>query len=207
LGEIHPGTVCAIGFVLLAVGVVLMVPSGLAATLCGLLLAANVVLYDVWHQGNPLSPLIMGLCRALVYIGACAVATGSASRAAVIGAFALACHVAGLTYAAKQESLNRIGNLGPLLTLAVPLLVALPALTGWLVAVCVVLLLAADTFAVRLLVRKPVPGAVPLAVSGLIAAICLVDAIASAGGGMVVVMLCTLGYPLTRLLQKIVPGT
>jgi len=157
LGEIHPGTVCAIGFVLLAVGVVLMVPSGLAATLCGLLLAANVVLYDVWHKGNPLSPLIMGLCRALVYIGACAVATGSASRAAVIGAFALACHVAGLTYAAKQESLNRIGNLGPLLMLAVPLLVALPALTGWLVAVCVVLLLAADTFAVRLLVRKPVP--------------------------------------------------
>jgi UbiA prenyltransferase family len=209
LREIHPGTVCAIGFGLLAAGVVLMVPSGLAATLCGLLLAATVVLYDVWHKGNPLSPLVMGSCRALVYIGACVAADGRASAAALIGAFALACHVAGLTYAAKQESLNRIGNLWPLLMLAVPLLVALPALTGWLVAVCLALLLAADAFAVLLLVRKPVPGAVPLAVSGLIAAICLVDAvaIASAGGGMVVVILCTLGYPLTRLLQKIVPGT
>ena len=136
-------------------------------------------------------------------------ATGSASTAVLIGAFALACHVAGLTYAAKQESLNRIGNLWPLLMLAVPLLLALPVLAGWLVAVCLVLLLAADSFAVRLLVRKPVAGAVPLAVSGLIAAICLVDAlaIASAGGGVVVVILCALGYPLTRLLQKIVPGT
>jgi hypothetical protein len=211
LGEIHPGSVCAIGFGLLAAGVVFMVPSGLAATLCGVLLAATVVLYDVWHKGNPLSPLVMGLCRALVYIGACVAATGSASTAALIGAFALACHVAGLTYAAKQESLNRIGSLWPLLMLAVPLVLALPALTGWLVAVCLVLLLAADSFAVRLLVRKPVPGAVPLAVSGLIAAICLVDAIAiaiaSAGGGVVVVILCMLGYPLTRLLQKIVPGT
>jgi 4-hydroxybenzoate polyprenyltransferase len=208
LGEIHPGSVCAIGFGLLAAGVVLMVPSGLAATLCGVLLAATVVLYDVWHKANPFSPLIMGLCRALVYIGACLAATGSASKA-LIGAFALACHVAGLTYAAKQENLNRIGSLWPLLMLAVPLVLALPALTGWLVAVCLVLLLAADSFAVRLLVRKPLRGAVPLAVSGLIAAICLVDAIAiaSAGGGMIVVILCTLGYPLTRLLQKIVPGT
>jgi UbiA prenyltransferase family protein len=208
-GEIHPGTVSAIGFGLLAAGVILLIPLGLAATLCGALLAGTVVLYDVWHKGNALSPLLMGLCRALVYIGAAVAVTGSASEAALIGAFVLACHVAGLTYAAKQESLNRIGNLWPLLMLAVPLLVALHAVTGWLVAVSFVLLVAADAFAIRLLVSKSVAGAVPLAVSGLIAAICLVDAlaIAWAGGGIVTVTLCALGYPLTRLLQKIVPGT
>jgi 4-hydroxybenzoate polyprenyltransferase len=208
-GDIHPATVSAIGFGLLAAGVVLMVPLGLAAILCGALLAGAVVLYDVWHKGNTLSPLLMGLCRALVYIGAGVAVTGSVPMAVEIGAFALACHVVGLSYAAKQESLNRIGNLWPLLMLAVPLLVALQAVTGWLVVVSLILLGAADAIAIALLVRRPVPGAVPLAVSGLIAAICLVDAvaIASAGGGVVIVTLCALGYPLTRLLQRIVPGT
>ena len=61
----------------------------------------------------------------------------------------------------------------------------------------------------RLLAKRPVPGSVPLAVSGLIAAICLVDAlaIALAGGGAALVALCALGYPLTRLFQKSIPGT
>jgi len=50
---------------------------------------------------------------------------------------------------------------------------------------------------------------VQLAVSGLIAAICLVDAlaIAAAGGSIMVVAICVLGYPLTRLFQKSIPGT
>jgi hypothetical protein len=58
-------------------------------------------------------------------------------------------------------------------------------------------------------VKRPVPGAVPLAVSGLIAAICLVDAlaIAAAGGGFVIIAICALGYPLTRLFQRSIPGT
>jgi 4-hydroxybenzoate polyprenyltransferase len=208
-GEISASAVCGIGFGLLAAGVVLMTSFGLAAAACGMLLAATIVLYDIWHKGNALSPLVMGLCRALVCIGTCIAVTGGISNAVLIGAFALASHVAGLTYAAKQENLNKIGNLWPLLMLAVPFLVALPAVTAWPVAASLVLLLAADAAAIRLLVRKLVPGAVPRAVSGLIAAICLVDAVAVgwAGGSITLVALCAVGYPLTRLFQKIIPGT
>jgi hypothetical protein len=187
-----------------------MVPFGLTATLCGALLAAVIVLYDVWHKGNTLSPVVMGLCRALVYVGSGVAISGGVSQATLIGAVALASHVAGITYAAKQESLDRIGHLWPLALLAVPLLVALPLLfSGWIVVVAFAMLLIADAVAIRLLVQRPVPGAVPLAVSGLIAAICLVDAlaIALAGGGVVVVALCALGYPLTRVFQKSIPGT
>jgi 4-hydroxybenzoate polyprenyltransferase len=118
--------------------------------------------------------------------------------------------VAGITYAAKRESLDRVGNLWPLLLLAVPLLAALPAITSdWIVVAAFLLLLAADAAAIRLLATRPVAGAVPLAVSGLIAAICLVDAlaIALAGGGVLLFATCALGYPLTRLLQKSIPGT
>jgi hypothetical protein len=50
---------------------------------------------------------------------------------------------------------------------------------------------------------------VPRAVSGLIAAICLVDAlaVALAGGSVLLIVACALGYPLTRLFQKSIPGT
>jgi 4-hydroxybenzoate polyprenyltransferase len=90
------------------------------------------------------------------------------------------------------------------------LFVALPAIfSGWTVIIAFLLLLAADAWAIRLLVRRPLPGAVPSAVSTLIAAICLVDAlaIAMAGGGVSLAAICALGYPLTRLFQKSIPGT
>jgi UbiA prenyltransferase family len=208
-GEITAGAVSSIGFGLLAAGVLLMMPLGPAAAACGAVLAATIVLYDVWHKQNPLSPIVMGLCRALVYIGACVVVTGGLSIAVLIAALALASHVAGITYAAKQESLNRVGNLWPLLMLAVPAVAALVAAPAWPVLVALALLLTADARAVQLLASKPVPGAVPLAVSGLIAAICLVDAvaIASTGGNIVIAAICVLGYPLTRLFQQIIPGT
>jgi 4-hydroxybenzoate polyprenyltransferase len=209
-GEIRAGMVSSIGFGLLATGIVLMIPFGLAAMVWGALLAGVIVLYDVWHKGNALSPIVMGACRALVYIGTGVALAGSTSTAMMIGAVALACHVAGITYAAKQESLDRIGNLWPLALLAVPLLVALPAIAGgWIVIAAFLLLLAADAVAVRLLAARPTPGAVPSAVSGLIAAICLVDAlaIALAGGGALLVAICAIGYPLTRLFQKSIPGT
>jgi 4-hydroxybenzoate polyprenyltransferase len=209
-GEIRAGTVSSIGFGLLATGVALMIPFGLAATIWGTLLAAVIVLYDVWHKGNVLSPIVMGTCRALVYIGTGAALAGSTSTAAMIGAIALASHVAGITYAAKQENLDRVGNLWPLVLLAVPLFAALPTLfSGWIVIAAFLLLLAADAVAIRLLAKRPVPGSVPLAVSGLIAAISLVDALAIAleGGSVLLVAICALGYPLTRLFQKSVPGT
>jgi UbiA prenyltransferase family len=209
-GEIRASTVSLIGFGLLAAGIMLMIPFGLVPMIWGALLAAVIVLYDVWHKGNALSPLVMGSCRALVYIATGAAVAGSISHATMVGAVALASHVAGITYAAKQESLDRVGNLWPLVLMAVPLLVALPALfSGWIVIAAFLLLLVADALAIRPLSKRPVPGSVPLAVSGLIAAICLVDALAIAlnGGGILLVAICTLGYPLTRLFQKSIPGT
>ena len=208
-GEIRAGTVSSIGFGLLATGIALMIPFGLAATGLGVLLAAVILLYDVWHKGNVLSPIVMGTCRALVYIGTCAALAGSTSTAMTIGAVALASHVAGITYAARQESLDRVGNLWPLALLAVPLLAALPAVADGWVVITAFLLLAADAIAIRLLATRPVPGSVPLAVSGLIAAICLVDTLAIAlnGGGVLLIAMCMAGYPLTRLFQKSIPGT
>jgi UbiA prenyltransferase family len=208
-GEISAGAVSGIGFGLLAIGIVLMVPFGLAA-IWGIALAGVIVLYDVWHKGNALGPTIMGLCRALVYLGTGVAMTGHISLALAIGAFVLAAHTAGITYAAKQENLDTIGNLWPMVLLAAPLIAALPFIAdGWIVPFAFALLLVADAAAVWLLAKRSVSGSVSRAVSGLIAAISLVDALAVAwaGGDPLLVLTCAAGYPLTRLFQASVPGT
>jgi hypothetical protein len=122
----------------------------------------------------------------------------------------LAAHTAGISYAARQESLDTIDSLWPMALLAAPLIAALAFIaSGWIVPLAVALLLVADAAAVWLLSRRSVPGAVPRAVSGLIAAISLVDAVAvaSAGGDPLLVLACAAGYPLTRLFQASIPGT
>jgi UbiA prenyltransferase family len=209
-GDISAGAVSAIGFALLAVGTALLARFGLLTVIWGLALAAAIVLYDAWHTGNVFAPVIMGLCRALVYLATGAAVSGEIRFALIAGAMALAAHVIGLTYAAKQENLNQVGRLWPLAILAGPLLLAVPGFSsGWLVVVGCLLLGAADIAAVRLLGRRAAPDAVPRAVSMLIAAICLVDALAVAqsGGGILLACICASGYPLTRLFQKVIPGT
>ena len=209
-GDISAGAVSAIGFGLLVIGVALLVRFGFWTVIWGLALAAAIVLYDAWHKGNVFAPVIMGLCRALVYLVTGAAVGGEIRFVLLGGAVALAAHVVGLTYAAKQENLNEIGRLWPLAILAAPLLVALPDLSsGWLVVIGCLLLGAADIAAVRLLARRATPDAVPRAVSILIAAICLFDALALAryGGGILLACICASGYLLTRLFQAVIPGT
>src|SRR5918999_4483448 len=96
-GEIAPVMVFAIGFGLLLVGIALMSLSGTAAGLTGLALAAAIVGYDLHHKGVAWSPLLMGACRALVYVGAGVAATGTVPSAVLLGALALFAHVVGLS--------------------------------------------------------------------------------------------------------------
>jgi hypothetical protein len=209
-GDISAGAVSAIGFALLAVGTALLARFGLLTVIWGLALAAAIVLYDAWHKGNLFAPVIMGLCRALVYLATGAALSGELRIALMVGAIALAAHVVGLTYAAKQENLNQVGRLWPLAILAGPLLLALPGISsGWPVVVFGLLLCAADIVAVRLWARRATPDAVPRAVSILIAAICLVDALAVVlfGGNFWLACICASGYLLTRLFQAVIPGT
>lgn len=207
-GEIGAATVFGIGFGLLGGGLALMALCGAAALAAGLALCSAIVVYDIHHKGNPLSPLVMSLCRLLVYAGAAAATVGSVPAAVWLAGIALAAHVAGLTYAAKQESLNRVERLWPLAVLALPLVIAAPAIsTHWWVAPFWLALAAADWLAVEKLRRRAAPDAVPSAVGALIAGISLVDALLVAAVSGLVALACVLGYAATRLAQRVVPGT
>ena len=181
----------------------------LAAALTGVFLALAIVLYDAFHKGNPIAPVIMGLCRALVYCGAAAVAAGSVPVAIMIAALALLAYVAGLTYAARQESFDQVGNLWPLAVLMAPMLLALPALANGVVAALVYLaLIGCAAYAIYLLAARPMPGAVPRAVALLIAGISLLDAaLLAAAGHAMPALAAMLGFPATLLLQRYIPGT
>jgi 4-hydroxybenzoate polyprenyltransferase len=73
-GAISATEVFAVGFGLLGLGLAGLAANAFArrepalpALASGAVLGALVVLYDAWHKENPLSPVVMGLCRAAVY--------------------------------------------------------------------------------------------------------------------------------------------
>jgi 4-hydroxybenzoate polyprenyltransferase len=208
-GHISAHAVAAIGFCLVGAGAVATAAMGPAAAAMAALLAISIVAYDLHHKANPFAPVVMGACRALVYGATATALSGGVSIFVVVAAVAIAAFVAGLTYAARQESLDKIGNLWPLALLAAPPLVAIGVFRQGPGAMAVYLLLAVWIAAsVYLLARRPVAGSVSRAVGWLIAGISLCDAAILASTGAIVPALAAIGgFVLTLIAQKYVPGT
>ena len=210
-GRIARGTVFALGFAFLAIGTVIGFWFSTQTGLAGLGLAAAVLLYDWLHKKTALSPLFMGACRFLTYVMA-ALAAGDLPSAVLIGAVGLFAHTVGLTYAAKQEAYDRIGNAWPLAVLAAPVVIAAwmswhPLFWNWPAFAALGLYVLWTLWCLRYLFRRN-PGDVPRAVVGLIAGIALFDAVMIASvGASVLAIFALLGFLLTIALQRVVPGT
>ncbi len=215
-GRVSARQVFVVGFGLLALGMAGVVgasvgPDGLPAwraLAAGAALAAAIVVYNAHHKGNPLSPLVMGLCRVFVVVTAAFSLAVALPTAVVLAALALLCHLIGLTYIAKQEHLDRIGALWPLGFLAVPVVYGLAlALSASVVWMPLLLYAAVLAFALHLL-RRRAPGDVPRAVVTLIAGMSVLDGVVLAGGGQnVPAVLAIVAFGLTLALQRWVPGT
>lgn len=215
-GQVTAKTVFSLGFAMLALGVLglayagfeLVGGTGWNPVFAGLLLAACITYYNWNHKANPLSPLIMGACRMLIYVAAGAAITANLPLGLYFGAGVLLCYLIGLTFAAKQENLNQITNLWPLVFLAVPFAYVPSALeidsaSGALLAVFLVWVLYALSYLVF-----PSRINVPRAVVSLLAGICLLDAVLIAASGETgLALVAVVGFPLTLAFQKWVPGT
>ena len=210
-GLIARELVFTLGFGFLLVGALIGFSLGWQTGLAGLGLAGAIFLYDWLHKRTVLSPVIMGACRFLTYVMA-ALAAGDLTGAVLIGAFGLFAHTVGLTYAAKQEAYDRLDRLWPLAVLAVPAVIG-----AWLamttqsaaapIAAFLVIYVAWGLWSLRYLFRRQA-GDIGRGVISLIAAISLFDAvmIASTGASLLAV-LAVIGFGLTLLFQKVVPGT
>jgi 4-hydroxybenzoate polyprenyltransferase len=215
-GLVSATTVFVIGHGLLAAALGVLVaqallgnrPGGWPAVVSGLTLAGLIIYYDARHKGNPWGPLVMGLCRVLVYVTAALAVAGRLGTPVLAGAVILLSYLIGLTYVAKQENLAEYRNLWPLAFLFAPFTYGIPTLLRGPVGAAVYIgFLGWVCYAVWLLARTGRPD-IRRAVISLIAGISLLDALMIAGigdgGGA---GWAVLGFALTLSLQRWVPGT
>jgi 4-hydroxybenzoate polyprenyltransferase len=172
-----------------------------------LTLIGVIVIYDWRHKNNPVSPLLMGLCRVLIYLIAGLAVVNTIPLPLLAAALALLCYLIGLTYAAKLE-MRSVMTFWPLAFLAVPLIYgATLAAHSLPVAVLFILFAAWMIRALSFLLIKS-RRSIPRAVIGLIAGLCLWDAVLVASTGeTALAMLCLAGLAATMGLQRWVSGT
>jgi len=215
-GEVGAGTVFRWSFSLMLAAVVLLAFVGFALgaktggwpALAGLALAAAITLYDWNHKTNVFSPVVMGLCRVLVVLGAGLCVTLALPAALWAGAALLLSYLIGLTYVAKQENLGQVENLWPLLFLAAPVLYGAWLATQFALVGIFWLLFCGWMLVALWLLRRRAKGDIPRAVVSLIAGISLLDAMLIAGtGSMGLAALALLGFGVTLFFQRYVSGT
>ena len=217
-GQVGRFEVYATGFGFLALGqaglfAASALQSGprLEALGAGVILGVLIVRYNYRHKTDPFSPVVMAVCRGLIYLIAASMTAGSLSLQVWAGGLVLVSYVAGLTYLAAQEDLNRVKALWPALLLFGPLVFALhrtleggadPALLPLMAFFLVWTLWSGSLLWAQ---RRNVPRAV----TGLIAGISLLDGvlIAAVSTGLGGPVCALLGLLSTRALQRFVPGT
>lgn len=207
-GEVSAGAVFAAGFALLAGGVALLAAIDVRTGAVGLALAGAIVLYDWHHKGNRLSPLVMGFCRALVYVTAAVAATMTVSQPVLLAALALLAYVAGVTYAARLEAVDKLASLWPIALLAAPALLALPQLSVEPVAVLALAALLGCGLRVAQLLCRRRPGDVTRTIALLVAGIAVNDALlAATTGDAYAPLACLACFAATLVGQRYVPAS
>ncbi len=171
-------------------------------------LIGSIILYDAWHKNNPISPVIMGACRAMVYVTCAMIVSNTLSGSVLFAATMLGLYVIGLTYTAKQEHLNQIIHAWPLLGLLIPFLWAAKLALANPVAFIPLILLACSVGAALFFVVRRAPGDVPKAVVTLIAGMSLWDTILLLASGFPALALVAMAcWVLTLTLQMWISGT
>ena len=131
-GAISAGAVWLWGFGCLLVGSICLFTLGSRTGVAGLPLLLCIVIYDWIHKRTILAPILMGLCRTLLYFVAASAGEQGISGYGVWGGLVMGAYIVGLTYLARGESRKPVDSTEsgmlrywPLLLLAMPVLLAL----------------------------------------------------------------------------------
>ncbi|MFN5962617.1 MAG: UbiA family prenyltransferase [Verrucomicrobiota bacterium] len=136
-GRLRAGQVWLAGGLELLSGVVLLVMAGGGWCWLAVGLGVAVVVYDAWHKQSPLSVVVMGSCRWLLYLSAGAAALGGAAypAAAHVWGGVVWVYVMVLSLVARGEALSgdRVPATRQLLWLVPVMLMVVGGLRGnWL---------------------------------------------------------------------------
>lgn len=107
-GEVSRGEALAITIALFASAEALLwrQPFSSPAMLWSVALIGAITIYDVNHKGKWYGPIVMGLCRALVYCVAASSVAGQLPAAVFVAGVVMWIYVIGLTWVAKAANLG-----------------------------------------------------------------------------------------------------
>jgi 4-hydroxybenzoate polyprenyltransferase len=197
------------GVAFLVIGIGSLAWMGKTTLLLGLVLAGAILVYDAFHKLLGLAPLVMGLCRFLVYVVAASVATDGVTGLAVWSGCALALYIIGLSFLARKEALWAPVAAWPAVLLAAPVVLALLTddneLRGRAILLIAILLIWV-TASLRFTVARAQPQ-VGKTVASLLAGIVLVDLLAAPNVPQPWIILFPIWFALALVLQKIAPAT
>jgi len=182
---------------------------GRVPALLGLGLAGCILLYDAVHKRVSFGPVLMGLCRFVLYLLAASAAANGLNQKVATSAAALFLYIIGLSYVARRESAAGPLRYWPILLVGAPIVVAVTLHRGGplenvLFASAIFAVWTIKSLRYTLWTEKPNIGRT---VSGLLAGIVWVDLVAVANGprelGAVFVGL----FLAALLFQRYVPAT
>lgn len=184
---------------------------GLGPFLSSLVLIAVIICYDWWHKLNPLSPLLMALCRGMVYVTAFLAFSGQSlfNLNLLIPGCLLVCYVIGLTAIAKTERRPSVASVTVVGMLFLPTVYGLSFMTRLSLFTLPLLLLFTVWVAYSIsFTYRSSRRQVGRTVGQLIAGISLLDGLVLAAAGSLLGATLALGaFGLTLYLQRYVKGT
>lgn len=216
-GKISRKAVWAIGVVEMLAGILVLLAQSSFHPLLLLCLVQAILLYNFLHKRWEGSVLIMGVCRALVYIGA-----GSAvvmpslsievSPVVVFVGFAVVIYIAGLTLAARSEHLKSPAGLSFRNRLMLMLPVLFPLLASRImpvspIQIALVVVGVIGIWAWIVVMRKALQEKVPKGIAYAIAGIAFFDAATVAFADWRAAVICLGLFALTLVAQRFIPAT
>jgi 4-hydroxybenzoate polyprenyltransferase len=204
-GQVSRSAAATAVVILFVAGEGLLALEGLEPFLAGLGLIALIVLYDAWHKGNVLSPVLMAACRALVYVIAGLAVAGSVTNELWGAGLVLLVYVAGLTQVAKAEARGIVAR-WPVVAVLAPAAYWAKELPSLEIALMIGVFVAWAGHALWLVLARHRIGP---GVVRLIAGIALYDAlvVTGAGGSPAAVAVCLAAFAATIALQTRIAGT
>lgn len=208
-GVISAATVWKMGFGWLALGFAFVLPFGLAAFVCALLLVLSILIYDAIHKLVAFAPVLMAACRFFLILLAAATARQGMTGHSLWVALVLAAYIVGLSYIARRESALGPLQYWPMLFLLAPVVLALLVNQGEPFVPALLLCAAAVVWMIRCLryVIGSTQRNIGRCVSGLLAGIPLVDLLAAWDGSATTAITFVALFGLSLLLQRFIPAT
>jgi 4-hydroxybenzoate polyprenyltransferase len=197
------------GFGALSLGWVTLILAGPRTGVIGFVLLGTIILYDAVHKSLSVAPLVVGLCRCLVYLVAASAASDGVTGLTVWSGLAVVLYVTGQRCLARRERSKGPVEAWPVWLLTAPLLLALVANGGSYLVRSLVISCLASAWVLRSLYftfGAPVRN-VGLTVSGLTSGLVWMDALAVAGGDPLRWSLVFVGLFLAAFVaQRLIPS-